>query len=37
MKNLLGYGFLVSQIKELLARSRSAIAREINNAHVKTY
>jgi hypothetical protein len=28
---------IVSQIKELLAKSRSAIAHEINNAHVKTY
>jgi predicted nuclease of restriction endonuclease-like (RecB) superfamily len=37
MKDLTDYNSLVSQIKELLDKSRSAIAHEINNAHVKTY
>jgi hypothetical protein len=37
MKDLTDYNSIVSQIKELLAKSRSAIAHEINNTHVKTY
>jgi hypothetical protein len=37
MKDLTGYNSLISQIRELFAKSRSAIAHEINNTHVKTY
>jgi hypothetical protein len=37
MKDLTDYNSIVSQIKELLVKSRSAIAHEINNAHLKTY
>jgi hypothetical protein len=37
MKDLTDYNSIVSQIKELLVKSRSLIAREINNTHLKTY
>jgi predicted nuclease of restriction endonuclease-like (RecB) superfamily len=37
MKDLTDYNSIVSQIKELLVKSRSAISHEINNTHVKTY
>jgi hypothetical protein len=37
MKDLFDYSAIVSQIKDLLARTRSAIAHEINTTHVKTY
>jgi hypothetical protein len=37
MKEILDYNSIVFQIKQLLVKSRSAIAHEINSAHVKTY
>jgi hypothetical protein len=36
MNDLTDYNSIVSQIKELLAKARSAIAHEINTTHVKT-
>jgi hypothetical protein len=37
MKDRIDYVVVISQIEELLAKARSAIAHEINTAHVKAY
>ncbi|MDR1896013.1 MAG: DUF1016 N-terminal domain-containing protein, partial [Prevotellaceae bacterium] len=37
MQNLIDYNAIVSQIKELMSRARSAVAHEINGYQLKTY